>query len=59
VFESAVVGFGLLLRGAEQTGELNHDLVLSLAKQAKGADTAGERARFIRLVQDAQKAAGL
>lgn len=59
VFESAVVGFGLLLRGAEQTGGLNHDLVLNLAKQAKGTDAGGERTRFIRLVQDAQKAAGL
>lgn len=59
VFESAVVGFGLLLRGAEQTGGLNHDLVLNLAKQARGEDASGERARFIRLVQDAQRAAGL
>lgn len=59
VFESAVVGFGLLLRGAEQTGGLNHDLVLNLAKQAKGEDVTGERGRFIRLVQDAQRAAGL
>lgn len=59
VFESSVVGFGLLMRGAEQTGGLNHDLVLSLAKQAKGPDTAGERARFIHLVQEAQHAAGL
>ncbi|MBL9181069.1 MAG: DUF3520 domain-containing protein [Verrucomicrobiaceae bacterium] len=59
VFESAVVGFGLLLRGAEQTGGLNHDLVLNLAKQAKGVDAGGVRAHFIRLVQDAQKVAGL
>lgn len=59
VFESAVVGFGLLLRGAEQPGNLNHALVLDLAKQAKSADSSGERARFIRLVQDAQHATGL
>ncbi|MFO1482314.1 MAG: DUF3520 domain-containing protein [Verrucomicrobiaceae bacterium] len=59
VFESAVVGFGLLLRGAEQTGSLDHDLVLNLAKQAKGADAGGERSRFVRLVQDAQRTAGL
>ncbi|MFN0079572.1 MAG: YfbK domain-containing protein [Prosthecobacter sp.] len=59
VFETSVVGFGLLLRGSEQVGELNHDLVLNLAKQAKGADASGERARFIRLVQDAQRVAGL
>lgn len=59
VFESSVVGFGLLLRGADHLGALNHDLVLSLAKQAQGADGNGERGRFIRLVQDAQHAAGL
>jgi Domain of unknown function (DUF3520) len=59
VFESSVVGFGLLLRGAEQLGGLNHDLVLNLARQSQGADASGERARFIRLVQDAQHAAGL
>ncbi|MBN8421902.1 MAG: DUF3520 domain-containing protein [Verrucomicrobia bacterium] len=59
VFETSVVGFGLLLRGAEQLGGLNHDLVLSLANQSKGADRNGERGRFIRLVQDARQAAGL
>ncbi len=59
VFETSVVGFGLLLRGAEHLGALNHDLVLSLANQSKGADSNGERARFIRLVQDARLAAGL
>jgi anti-sigma factor RsiW len=59
VFETSVVGFGLLLRGAEQLGALNHDLVLNLANQSKGADSNGERGRFIRLVQDARQAAGL
>lgn len=59
VFETSVVGFGLLLRGADQVGGLNHNLVLNLAKQAKGSDAGGERARFIRLVQDAQRVAGL
>jgi hypothetical protein len=59
VFETSVVGFGLLLRGAEQLGALNHELVLNLANQSKGADSNGERGRFIRLVQDAKLAAGL
>ncbi|MDI1312801.1 YfbK domain-containing protein [Prosthecobacter sp.] len=59
VFETSVVGFGLLLRGAEQLGGLNHDLVLNLATQSKGTDTTGERARFIHLVQAARQAAGL
>ncbi|OYW73308.1 MAG: hypothetical protein B7Z37_21875 [Verrucomicrobia bacterium 12-59-8] len=59
VFETSVVGFGLLLRGADHLGGLNHDLVLNLARQSRGADSGGERARFIRLVQDAQHATGL
>jgi hypothetical protein len=59
VFETSVVGFGLLLRGADEVGNLNHDLVLNLAKQGKGADASGERAKFIRVVQDAQRVAGL
>ncbi len=59
VFESSVVGFGMLLRGTEHVGALNHALVLDLAKKAKGADANGERARFIRVVQDAQQMAGL
>lgn len=59
VFEASVVGFGLLLRGAEQLGALNHGLVLDLAKRVKGPDANGERSRFIRLVQDAERVAGL
>ena len=59
VFETSVVGFGLLLRGANEVGSLNHDLVLNLAKQGKGTDASGERAKFIRVVQDAQHVAGL
>jgi Domain of unknown function (DUF3520) len=59
VFETSVVGFGLLLRGADYLGSLNHDLVLSLARQSQGADASGERARFIRVVKDAQRMTGL
>lgn len=59
VFEASVVGFGLLMRGTEQTGKLNDALVLELAGQTKGTDAGGERARFIRLVQEARRAAGL
>lgn len=59
VFESSVVGFGMLLRGIPETAKLNHQLVLNLATKAKGTDPSGERARFIRLVQDAKLAAGL
>ena len=59
VFETSVLGFGLLLRGADHLGGLNQDLVLDLARQSQGADANGERARFIRLVQDARQATGL
>lgn len=59
VFDSAVVGFGLLMRGMPQAPNLNHALVLSLAEKAKGIDASGDHAKFIRLVKDAAKAAGL
>lgn len=58
VFETSVVGFGLLLRGEAAAPALDHQLVLNLAEKSKGADASGERARFIRLVQEAKKAAG-
>jgi hypothetical protein len=57
LFESAVVGFGMLMRGTPQIGSLDHELVLSLASRAKSESP--ERSRFIKLVQDVQKAAGL
>ena len=57
LFESAVVGFGMLMRGTPQIGRLDHELVLSLASRAK--TESSERTRFIKLVQEVQKAAGL
>lgn len=59
VFDSAVVGFGLLLRGAATGSVLNHELVLSLAEQCLESDSSGERHRFVRQVREAQAAAGL
>lgn len=59
VFESAVVGFGMLLRGDHQSPELDHRLVLALAEKGKGTDASGERSRFIRQVNEARRAAGL
>lgn len=59
VFDSAVVGFGLLLRGAAAGPDLNHELVLSLAEQCLESDSSGERRRFVRQVREAQAAAGL
>jgi hypothetical protein len=59
VFDTAVVGFGLLLRGAAAGPDLNHELVLSLAEQSLESDSSGERRRFVRQVREAQAAAGL
>ena len=59
VFETAMIGFSLLLQGTENVGELNHRLVLDIAQQSKGEDPKGERAKFIKVVKQAQSAAGL
>lgn len=60
LFETAIVGFGLLLRGEENLGSLNHELVLKLAKHAQGEkEVEGERAKFIRLVQEAKRMTGI
>ncbi|GEP42182.1 YfbK domain-containing protein [Brevifollis gellanilyticus] len=59
LFETAVVGFGMLLKGDHHSPALNHEIVLSLAEKGKGTDANGERGRFIREVNDARRAAGL
>jgi hypothetical protein len=59
VFETAMVGFNLLLQGRENIGNLNHKLVLELAEQSRDDDPKGERGKFITVVKQAQKAAGL
>ncbi|MBB5035844.1 YfbK domain-containing protein [Prosthecobacter dejongeii] len=59
IFDSAVVSFGLLMRGLPQTPQLNHALVLSLAEKAQSPDPTGDRRRFIKLVREAALAAGL
>ena len=59
IFESSVVGLGLLLRGTPDLGKLNHDLVVNLAEQGKGSDPRGDRSRFIRFVKEARRVSGL
>ena len=59
VFETAMIGFSLLLKGTENVGQLDHKLVLDIAEKSKGEDPKGERAKFIKAVQQARKAAGL
>lgn len=60
LFETAVAGFGLLLKGENHSPALNHSLVLKLAQHAAiDDDRTGERAKFIKLVEDARQMAGL
>lgn len=59
IFDSAVVGFSMLLRGIGHSPHLNHKLVLSLAEKSLTSDSTGERQRFVKQVREAQKAAGL
>jgi hypothetical protein len=59
LFESAVVGFSMLLRGDHNSPALNHQVVLGLAEKGRGSDSSGERSRFIKQVVDARLAAGL
>jgi Ca-activated chloride channel family protein len=53
-FAAAVAEFGLMLRNSEFRGDANYEQVLSLANKAKGEDSEGYRAEFIRLVQTCQ-----
>ena len=59
LFESAVVGFSMLLRGDHSSPALNHQIILGLAEKGRGSDSSGERSRFIKQVVDARRAAGL
>jgi Domain of unknown function (DUF3520) len=59
LYEAAVTGFGLLLQGEKDIGELNHATVLDLVSRSLAADSSGERGRFAKVVKDAQRAAGL
>ena len=51
-FATAVAGFGLLLR-SEPLREFDYEDVAALAQLARGKDTSGDRAEFVRLVKTA------
>jgi Ca-activated chloride channel family protein len=53
-FASAVAAFALVLRNSEYKGSSNYDLVLALARDARGADTEGYRGEFISMVERAR-----
>ncbi|QNF32725.1 von Willebrand factor type A domain-containing protein [Adhaeribacter swui] len=53
-FAAAVAAFGMLLRDSEHKGQATYAGVLHLAENAKGNDSEGYRAEFIRLVKTTQ-----
>lgn len=59
IFETAMIGWSQLLQGAENTPGLNHKVVLDIAEKTKGEEPKGERAKFISIVRQAQRAVGL
>ncbi len=53
-FAAAVAEWGMILRNSEYKGSANYTQIQELARKAKGADTKGYRAEFIRLVKKAE-----
>ncbi len=50
-FAVAVAAFGQRLRGETQMGDFDYKAIASLANAARGADTEGYRAEFVKLVR--------
>ncbi len=50
-FAVAVAAFGQRLRGETQMGDFDYAAIASLANSARGADTEGYRAEFVKLVK--------
>jgi hypothetical protein len=59
VFETAMIGWNMLLNGTENVSGLNSKLVLDLAEKTRGEDARGERTKFINAVKLAQRAVGM
>lgn len=57
-FASGVAEFGMLLRDSRFKGSSSYESVLGRARAAKGPDSEGYRAEFIRLVDSARLLAG-
>ncbi len=53
-FAAAVAGFGMILRKSEYKGKADFEMISNLASGAKGKDTDGYRAEFIKLVKTAE-----
>jgi Ca-activated chloride channel family protein len=54
MFTAAVAEFGMLLRDSPHKGEATFDSVRNLAKKGLGPDTAGYRAEFLELIDQAE-----
>ena len=54
-FASAVAGFGMLLRDSPHRGTVSYELVRELALAGRGRDAEGHRARFLELVDAAER----
>ncbi len=53
-FSAAVAAFGMLLRDSKFKGKATYDMVINMAKEAKGKDPEGYRNEFIDLVKTAK-----
>lgn len=59
LFEAAVVGLGMLLKGDHQSPGLNHQLIQTLAEKSLGSSTASERSRLLKTLAELRSAVGL
>ena len=53
-FSAAVAGFGLLLRQSKYKGQASYEQIEDIAKGSLGNDPNGDRAEFVRLVNQAR-----
>ena len=53
-FTQSVAGFGMLLRASEYVKNLTYTQLIESAKDSKGRDRDGNRAEFIRMIEQAE-----
>jgi len=53
-WSAAVAGFGMILRESEFKGDAKFDMILDLAKGAKGKDEEGYRSEFIGMIRSGE-----
>lgn len=51
---STMSGFGMLLRGSDQSGDLTWEKLLTMARNSRGEDRNGYRAEAIRMIEQAE-----